>query len=547
MTNLASTPGAFAAPAGLWAEVEASPRAESLDALLEEAVAKFGERTFAEFFELGVSLTFTELASLVDRLANVLSRLGVAAGDHVGMLLPNVPLYPAAFLALARLGAAYVPINRRLTGAEVSHVCREADVSFLIVHADLRDALETSEVAAALAGDRIALTGLGEGDGDGAADLDALLARAEEGADYPRHDHGPEDLVSILFTSGSTGLPKGCMHTPEYWLVLAQSFNPLGSRDERFLLDGPFSYMTGPSATVNALTGGGTVVIASKPTLKNFVKRLRDLKIGFAWFPEVLVRSPAKDDDADHPLRRAWIESMPKEAYAAVEDRFGIRCRPCFAMTEIGMGTLVPWDDDGVDSTCIGIPGPFRECKVIDQEGNPAADGAIGELCVRGPGIFRGYYKRDEVNAAEFLEGGWFRTGDLVHREEGGRFHYVGRAKAMVRRGAEQISAQEVEMALRAMPEIVEAAVVPVPDDFYDEEVKVYVILANGLTAAEVAPERIEAWSRERLAAYKVPRYIEYRQELPRTQSEKVSKPDLLKEKDDLRCDSHDRVDGVWR
>lgn len=538
----------FAAPPGQWAEIESSPRAESLDQLLAQAVERYVHRHFAEFFEVGVTLTFADFDSLVDRLACVFSELGVRAGHHVGILLPNVPLHPVSFMALARLGAVYVPINSRLTGPEIDHVCQEADITFLLVHVDLRGALEASQRAADLTPLHIAFTALdGDRDAAGGHDLDTLLADAPEGGDYPRHTPRPEDLVSILFTSGSTGLPKGCMHTQEYWLVLAQTFSPLAGREGRSLIEGPLSYMSGPGGTVNALSSGGTMVISSKPTLKNFLARLRDLRIDSTWFPEALARFPETEGDADHPLRRAWVESLPEEDYKLIEERFGVRCRPCFAMTEIGMGTLVPWEDQRVDATCIGIPGPFRECKVIGKDRNVVPDGEIGELCVRGPGIFRGYYGRDEVNAEELLEGGWFRTGDLVHRESDGRFFYVGRAKAMVRRGGEQVSAQEVEMALREMPEVVEAAVVPVPDALYEEEVKAYLILADGLTPADVPPERIEDWSRERLAPYKVPRYIEYRKELPRTQSEKVSKPDLIKEKDDLRADSHDRVDGVWR
>lgn len=551
MTSPGTSSTAFAAPDGRWAEIEASPRPASLDQLLAEAVDEHRDERLFDLFEDGISLTYGEFDSLVDRVAGVLAELGVGPRDHVGLLLPNVALYPAAFLALARLGAVYVPINSRLTGPEIDHVCSEADIAFIVVHEDLREALDASEAAKRLGPERIFITGLSRGTAASGVDLDPLVDDAVTGGSYSRHHHATEDLVSILFTSGSTGLPKGCMHTPEYWLILAQTFTSLGPNDGsdngRSLLDTPFSYMTGPSNTVGALMRGGCVVMAKTPTLSGYIDRLREQNIGSSWFPEVLLKTPERDGDADHPVRRAFVESLPDRDYEVVERRFGIVVRPCFAMTEIGMGTLVPWDDDRVSATGIGIPGPFRECMVVGADQRPVEDGTVGELCVRGPGIFRGYYKRDAVNAESFLEGGWFRTGDLVYREADGRFFYVGRAKAMVRRAGEQISSQEVEMALREMPEIAEAAVVPVPDEFRDEEVKAYVILADGLTPDDATPEQIEAWCRGRLAPFKVPRYIEYRDELPRTPSEKVAKPVLLKEKDDLRLDSHDRVDEVWR
>ena len=167
-------------------------------------------------------------------------------------------------------------------------------------------------------------------------------------------------------------------------------------------------------------------------------------------------------------------------------------------------------------------------------------------MLIRGPGILHGYYKKPEATAAAF-HGDWFRTGDLFRRDERGYYYIVGRLKDMIRRAGENISAREVEAVLRGMPEIVEAAAVPVPDETRGEEVKVYVVLQPGLMAEDVPPARIIAHCEANLARFKVPRYIEYRPNLPKTPSEKIAKQLLAQGVADLRTGSYDRVERRWR
>ena len=216
-------------------------------------------------------------------------------------------------------------------------------------------------------------------------------------------------------------------------------------------------------------------------------------------------------------------------------------------MTELGSATFMPLEvEDMTGSGSCGMAGPFRECRVVDPHGNEVACGEIGELVVRGSGILRGYFGKPEATRDAF-HGDWFRTGDLFRQDERGYFFIVGRVKEMIRRSSENIPAREVEAVLKDMPEIVEAAVVPVPDELRKEEVKAYVILQPGLTRTEVLPEAILTHARKYLAPFKVPRYLEYRSEFPRTPSNKIRKPVLQQEKPDLRTDSWDGVDGVWR
>jgi crotonobetaine/carnitine-CoA ligase len=199
-----------------------------------------------------------------------------------------------------------------------------------------------------------------------------------------------------------------------------------------------------------------------------------------------------------------------------------------------------------VGSGSCGIAGPFREVRIADPNGVTLPAGMSGELLIRGPGILTGYHNKPEATGAAF-HGDWFRTGDLAVQDADGFVTIQGRIKEMIRRAGENISATEVEAALLAIPGIVEAAALPVPDALRGEEVKAYIVLGDGRSVADLPPEQIIAHCSRRLAPFKVPRLIEYRTEpLPRSTSGKVRKPDLVAGKADLRAGSWDRVAGGW-
>jgi acyl-CoA synthetase (AMP-forming)/AMP-acid ligase II len=195
----------------------------------------------------------------------------------------------------------------------------------------------------------------------------------------------------------------------------------------------------------------------------------------------------------------------------------------------------------------VGIPAAFREAMVADAEGRPVPRGELGELCVRGHGILLGYYKKTEATKNAFHPGGWFRTGDLARQDENGWFFYLGRMKDMVKRSGENVSATEVESVLRGVEGILEAAVLPVPDELRGEEVKAYLLLNEGLAAKDVPPERIYAHCEKNLAKFKIPRFLEYVTEFPRTPSLKIKKSSLIAAKGDLRAGSYDRDEKRWR
>ena len=206
----------------------------------------------------------------------------------------------------------------------------------------------------------------------------------------------------------------------------------------------------------------------------------------------------------------------------------------------------MPFEDTGmVGSGSCGIPAPFRECTIAGPDGRPIERGATGELWVAGPGIVEGYINMPDATQAAF-RGKWFRTGDLFRQDAQGYYTMVGRTRDMIRRSGENISAAEIEAVLHAMPEVRRAAAVAVPDGFRGEEVKAYLVLGAGLTPADVPPERVLAHCAARLARFKVPRFLEYVEDLPLAGPHKVAKH-ALTAREDARAGSYDRVDGVWR
>ncbi|BBK44355.1 AMP-binding protein [Allostella vacuolata] len=522
--------------------IEAEPLPRNLGALLDQIADDVPEREAWRFFETGQTITYGALRGQVNRLAHGLAAIGIGHGTHVGIMLPNVPALPLTWLALARLGAVMVPVNVRYTAHEIDYVMGDSEATFLVFDREFLPAVRAFADGRPDAAALVAVGGAVPG------------ARAWESLADGQPDtwHGPEadadDLLNIQYTSGTTGFPKGCMLTQRYWLTVGRVHAHCDAQDfRRILISLPFFYMTGLWQLMMAFNQRATVFVAQRQSGSRFMDWVRAHEIDFCIYPTVAYKQPPAEDDARHLVKRANIYGFPAGDHAALEARFDFHAREGFGMTEIGCGTIVPIEaTDMVGTGTVGIPAPFRECRVADETGATVPVGEVGELLVRGPGILQGYYRKPEATAAAFW-GDWFRTGDLFRQDERGYLYILGRTKDMVRRAGENIAAREVESILLELPEIAECAVVPVPDDTRGEEVKAYLVLQPGLTAADLPPDRVIAHCQGKLAVFKVPRYLEYRTApLPRTESGKISKPPLIREKSDLRSNSWDRLTGRW-
>jgi len=245
-----------------------------------------------------------------------------------------------------------------------------------------------------------------------------------------------------------------------------------------------------------------------------------------------------------HRVRVILCSGIHPGFHAEFERRWGAPWREAYGMTETGVDLIVPLEDNtSVGSGAMGKPIPSKRVRVVNELGEDVPQGQVGELIVSGEPMMLGYWNKPEATA-ETLRSGWLYTGDLVYQDERGYYHWRARLKDTIRRAGENISSAEVESVLLEHPAVRSAAVIPVPDELRGQEVKAYIVLQPGFA---LDPEEILAYVHQKLAYFKVPRYLEFCADLPRTASERVEKARLIKAKPDLRQNSYDAAEKIWR
>ncbi len=468
--------------------------------------ARHAERIAIEVIESGVTLTYADLHKRILATAVVLAADGVGPGDRVALQLRNGWEYPVIWLALAQLGAVHVPVNTRYTPEEIRHVLEDSG-AHLLIHADDLSIMEGIAVNTSC--------------------LSEFMARtvAEEIPPFPAI--APHDLLNIQYTSGTTGLPKGCMLSHDYWLVLARAAAIWDAEPvQRLLSAQPYFYMDPQWITLKTLLNGATMVIAPGLSVTRFLGWLLDYDIDWCMFPILMARQPLTGREGETSLRQAATFGWDPETCARFHTAYSVRSREGFGMTEIGLGTAMPASFEHMyQSASTGIAGPCRETSVRDAEGCEVPPGTEGELWVRGRSIFQGYWKRPDATATACPGDGWFRTGDLFRKDADGYHWITGRIKDMIRRSSENIAAREVEAALCSLPNVAEAAAIAEPDATRGEEVLAAIQLHD--QTAEPCIESLVAGLEDCLASFKRPRYWTFVADVPRTASNKVQKPQL--------------------
>ena len=501
-----------------------------------------GATVAVDVFERGERVTYAEMDRWSNRYAHARRSFGVRKGDRIGVMVPNRIEYPILWFAFAKLGAILVPINTRYTPREIEYVLSDTQACFAIVDESAWSAFSAMDPwPQALVKGQVMIVGQSS---QGAKALGELLKTAPD--DPVDQDVGADDLLNIQYTSGTTGFPKGCMLTHDYWSVGSYALACMDARPyTSYLAWSAFYYTDTLLALLRSYRQGGTLYLAKRMSSSDFIGWLKRYSIEWCAFPELVMREPEATNDASTSLKQVHhFGGWSPESIRRFHKRFGVRGQNNYGMTEVAMATLMPEIDH--EGAPFGMRAPFRKLRLVNADGTPTPVGRAGELWVSGRGIFKGYWRRPDANAESF-EGEWFKTGDLMRRDEAGFYWLVGRTKDMIRRSGENIAAREIEAVIRELPEIVDVAAVLVRDEKRGEEVKVYLELKNGLTRDDVPAERVLEHARVRLAPFKVPRYVAFTLALPRTAaSNKVVKRGLMEVSDPL-SDTYDGEEKRWR
>lgn len=501
-------------------KLEVAKFPESLPAFCAAQAEKHGEAIALDYFQDGVQLSYVELHRRSNRVAANLLSMGYRKGAHIAVMLPNCPASAIIWFATMKVGAVIVPVNTAYGGKELDYLLNQSDAQALIIGSQFLDAYQSMQQCPDILQDPVVVQ---QGE----------LGELEQGDTLESFDPGypvvATDLANLQYTSGTTGFPKGCMLTQDYWILLsdaiAETHRFYGST--RLFFWAPFFYMDGQWSFLSAMAIGGTAIIASRMSLTNFLGWIRDNEAHYCVLPEPILKTvPKAPEDANIPLKFVHAFGWRPAARVEAEERFGMVARDSFGMTEVGPAIVCPHDArEKLQMNTCGLAAPFRETRVVDVYGKVCGPDEPGELQIRGRAIMLGYYKRPDANAEAF-DGDWFRSGDLFVKDADGYHRIVGRLKEMIKRAGENISASEVETAMREAPAIAEAAALAVPDELRREEVMVLVKLADGYARSDLPPEAVKEHA-ERLAAFKRPRYLGYVNEFPRTATNKIAKSAL--------------------
>jgi long-chain acyl-CoA synthetase len=465
-------------------------------------------------------LTYADLDAATAQVAGLLRAKGVQPGDRVGIMLPNVEYFAIVYYGALRAGAAVVPMNVLLKEREVAFYLGDSDARMLFAWHQFADA---------------AHRGAEEADADVVlvepGDCETLLASCEPVTEVAARDG--RDTAVILYTSGTTGTPKGAELTHDNLVRNAEVSVDLFGLDERTVMLGalPLFHAFGQTCGLNAtIAVGGTLTLIPRfDGAKALDVIRRDGVTVFEGVPTMysaMLHDPSAADADTSTLERCVSggAAMPVELMRAFEARFGCQVLEGYGLSETSpVASFNPRDGVRKPGT-IGLPLDGIEMRVVDLEGNEVPQGEVGEIAIRGHNIMKGYWRRPDATAEVIDSDGWFRTGDMGRVDEDGYFSIVDRKKELVIRGGYNVYPREIEEVLYEHPDVREAAVIGVPHDELGEEVAAAVALKAG---AATGPNELRDFVKDRVAAYKYPRRVWLVDELPKGPTGKILKREI--------------------
>lgn len=491
--------------------------------VLEEKGRLNGDRPFLYYHDTAV--TWRDLDKMSNRLGNSLLSMGMAKGDKVAVMLPNGPDFLYTWLGCGKAGAVMVPVNTGQKGEGLQYILSHSDARALIIHQDFLDRWEALRHSLPAVRDVI----VDGSDPTGAVPFSRLL---EGSPARPPVKVQTSDMEQILYTSGTTGPPKG----------VVKRHNVIGRRLASGLARGRYTtddilYTCLPLFHVNAQTltimaavsADASVALGDRFSASGFWDEAAHYKATWTNFIGAMVtilwkQAPAPRDTA-HALKYANSVATPAAIWRPFEERFHLKLIEVYALTEGGY--LYP--DPEAPPGSMGRAAQMMDVRIVDEDDREVHAGGTGELVFRpklpGVGLVE-YYKMPEATR-EKTKGGWLRTGDLARMDKDGYFYFVDRKKDCIRRRGENISAWEVERVVNMHPDVEESAAYGVPSELGEEDVMVAVVAKRG---ARLEPDRLIGFLREKMADYMLPRYIEVRYELPKTATLRVEKYRLKKD-----------------
>ncbi len=479
--------------------------------------------------------SWREVGGEVERLRLLYGQAGYGHGHRVGLLLENRPAFFTHWLALNALGVSIVPINADMRAAEWMYLISHSEMCLAVALPGREAALRA---AAKEAGATLETMG---------PDAAGRIPPARTPARMAGQPVGRGTECALLYTSGTTGRPKGCRLGNGYFLRAGAWYLGLGDLatvredEERFITPLPLSHMNALAfSTMASILSGGSLVQLDRFHPASWWQSVRDTRATVAHYlgvmPAMLLGAPPSALDRQHHVRFGFGAGVDPRHHAPFEERFGFPLLEAWAMTETGAAACIMAHREPrrVGTSCFGRADPEVEARIVDDHGSPVDVDVPGELLVRAAGadprrdFFLGYLK-DEPATEQAWAGGWFHTGDVVRRSADGDFHFVDRRKNVIRRSGENISAVEVESVLNQHPAVAASAVAATPDPVRGDEVLACIVLrdAPNLPPPEHIAHSIVRHTLERLTYFKAPGYVAFVESLPLTVSQKIQRGEL--------------------
>lgn len=503
---------------------------------LRRAVARYPDRVALSYHYADGrerTLTFAELHEQVERLAAGLYALGVRKGDRIAVLSHNAPEMVLVAYALMKLGAWFVPINFMLRSQDVAHLLHFAEPKLFFVEDGLYELVAPALADAPASLEHVVWITLG-GDPLPAQGLrfETLL---QTSAPVPEVMIEDDDVATMFFTSGTESAPKGVMTTHRNFFASHTTFAlTVGLRPEDvWLVSLPLIHIAGFDVTLMAHVTGQTVVMTQLPVPRQMLSLLQSHSVTLIALPPALYVALLKEAPAELTLPRmrvlmSWSSTIPQamvdgwNRLAPNAEFLTLQGSSETTATPVTESLFRTWADvPNGDGRWVGRPVVYgAELKLVDEDGEEVPAGEPGEMLVRGPVVMKGYYRNPEATAKVFRDG-WFHSGDVLFRDEAGNYFFADRKKDMIKTGGENVFTQEVETVIGTHPAVLQCGVFGLPDARWGEAVAVAIVLRPG---AQLSEEEVRRFCRERLAGFKVPKYIFFTEELPTTSAGKLLK-----------------------